>query len=169
MNLAKHYAVQNYVGRNLILDSNLLLLLWCAQLDRKLVDTFKRLNGFALPDVQLLEQLLPLFRSIHTTPHVLTEVSNLANSLPDWRKQDWAQFFSGKVLTLHEKWIQADVIVKDNKEAMPLGLTDAALVNLSGSYVILTADRKLAVEIEKRGLAVINFNHIRDWLCNDRS
>lgn len=164
MKLAKHPAVRDYLGRPLILDSNLLLLLWCAQFDRRLLHTFKRLQPFEPQDMRLLEELLPLFRSIHTTPHILTEVSNLANSLPEWRKQDWARFFSERVLALREEWIQAGVIGED-RDAMPFGLTDAALVNLSGSYVILTADRKLAGQIAKRRLAVINFNHIRqEWL-----
>lgn len=164
MNLAKHSAVQDYLGRPLILDSNLLLLLWCARFDPKLLRTFKRLQAFEPPDMWLLEELVPLFRSIHTTPHILTEVSNLANSLPEWRKQEWALFFSENVRTLKEEWIEAGVVGAD-RDAMPFGLTDAVLVNLSGSYVILTADRRLAGQIAKRRLAVINFNHVRqEWL-----
>lgn len=168
MSLAEHQSVRPYLGRPAILDSNLLLLLWCVQFDSTLLLSFKRLQidsrPFEREDFVLLTKLVGLFREVRTTPHVLTEVSNLANSLPEWRKQEWAAYFSEKVKVLTELSIAASSVV-DDREAMLFGLTDAGLAQFADSCVILTADRKLARFLDSRQHAVINFNHLRqEWL-----
>jgi hypothetical protein len=93
MKLSEYPLLKAHVGKPAILDSNLLLLNWCAQFDPSLVNSFKRLNSFRLEDFDLLVAVLRLFPVLRTTPHVLTEVSNLANSLPEWLKLDWSRHF----------------------------------------------------------------------------
>ncbi len=151
--------LRRYRGKPVILDANVLLLYWCASFDSGLVSTFKRLNSFSGEDIELLRRTLKFFPAISTTPHVLTEVSNLANSLPQWRKEDWASHFARQVSVVEEKWISAKTIVQT--PAIFLGLTDAALCALASTHVILTIDFPLSNYLESRKLNVVNLNHLR--------
>jgi hypothetical protein len=163
MKVADNPFLKRFIGKPAILDSNLLLLHWCAGLDPSLVTTFKRLNSFQVEDIDLLSETLALFSAVRTTPHVLTEVSNLANQLPSWVKEYWSEHFSRQVQEISEKWISAAEIASG--DFMWLGLTDAALATLAETNVILTIDFPLSNSLESRGLNVINFTHLRSlWL-----
>jgi len=151
------------VGKPAILDSNLLLFSWCSDFHPALVSKFKRLSSFQIEDVDLLSETLKVFPVLKTTPHVLTEVSNLANQLPSWIKEDWSEHFSRQIQGISEDWIPAATIA--HNELFWLGLTDAGLAQLASTHVILTIDFPLSNSLESRGLNVINFTHLRSlWL-----
>jgi hypothetical protein len=163
MKVADNPWLKRYIGKPAILDSNLLLLHWCAGLDPNLLVKFKRLNSFQIEDIDLLSETLSLFSTVRTTPNVLTEVSNLANQLPSWVKDDWYAYFSSQIQIIPEEWIPAATIATG--DFMWLGLTDAALAALATTHVILTIDFPLSNSLESQGLSVINFTHLRSlWL-----
>jgi len=163
MNAANNPILKRYAGKPAILDSNLLLLHWCASFNPELVTSFKRLNTFRNEDIDILSDTLKVFSAVRTTPHVLAEVSNLANSLPKWIKEDWSEHFSRQIEVIPEEWIPATAIAKG--DFMWLGLTDAALAALATTHVILTIDFPLSNSLETHGLNVINFTHLRSlWL-----
>lgn len=149
-----------YSGCPVILDSNLLLLHWCGVLDISLLKTFKRLQGFEVFDIQVLEEVLSTLGTVKTTPHVLTEVSNLANSLPSWKKLAWTNLLATQVGVIEEHWEPASEIFQDLVLAV-FGLTDAALGRLARSHVILSMDWPLCNHLASRGLAAINFHSLR--------
>jgi hypothetical protein len=164
MKAADNPLLKPHIGKAAILDSNLLLLLLCASFDRELVSSFKRLNSFQSEDIELLSETLKVFSVLKTTPHVLTEVSNLANSLPGWIKPDWSKHFSTQVQVIPEEWLSAAYIASG--DFMWLGLADAALVALAKTHVVLTIDFPLSNSLESQGLNVINFTHLRSmWLA----
>lgn len=152
--------LKRFRGKPAILDTNLLLLHWCTDFDPELIHSFKRLTGFFEEDISLLNETLKTFSVLQTTPHVLTEVSNLANSLPQWRKGAWAEHFKSKIAVLSENWIEAKEIALE--PAFWLGLTDAGLCKLAETNVILTIDFPLSNYLESKKLNVINFNHLRE-------
>jgi hypothetical protein len=160
MRRAAHPLLQRYQKRPAILDSNVLLLHWCASFDPGLIRTFKRLNAFSAEDIDLLNRTLKFFPALWTTPHVLTEVSNLATALPQWRKENWASHFARQIAVVEENWIAARTIMQG--PAIFLGLTDAALCTMALSHVILTIDFSLSNYLESRKLNVVNFNHLRE-------
>ncbi len=163
MRLAENPLLQPYVGKPAILDANILLLHWCASFDPELVHTFKRLNSFEAEDIEILVETLNIFSILRTTPHVLTEVSNLANGLSGWRKGNWSAHFSQQIQIISEEWTPAATIATG--DFMRLGLTDAALARLASTHVILTLDFPLSNSLESQGLNVINFTHLRSlWL-----
>lgn len=163
MKVADNPLLKPYVGKPAILDANILLFHWCASFDPALIRTFKRLNSFEAEDVETLAETLKVFSVVRTTPHVLTEVSNLANQLPSWIKHDWAVHFSRQIEVIPEKWTPAATIAAG--DFMRLGLTDAALAVLASTHVILTLDFPLSNSLESQGLNVINFTHLRSlWL-----
>lgn len=159
MSLAENPLLIPHVGKPVVLDANILLLHWCASFEPELIHTFKRLNSFEAEDIEMLRETLAVFSVIRTTPHVLAEVSNLANSLPSWRKRDWAVHFSRQIEVISEKWIPAQSIAPS--PLMFLGLTDAGLACLASTHVILTIDFPLSNALESQGLSVINFTHLR--------
>lgn len=152
--------VDSYRGRPAILDSNLLLLRWCAGFDLRLVGSFKRLSSFRDSDVLLLEETLQTFSGLYTTPHILTEVSNLTNQLPAWVKDRWYAFFAEQIKLISETY-EASTEVSSDPVAIRFGLTDAAISRLARTHVVLTLDWPLTNLLESRGLPVINFNHLR--------
>ncbi len=161
MKVAEHPLLSPFVGKPAILDANILLFQWCVEFDESLVRSFKRLSGFVPDDALLLTETLRIFSSLWTTPHVLTEVSNLANSLPSWVKRPWFQFFASRVGLVSEAYSPAAEIASD-AAAIQFGLTDAALTKLAITHVVLTIDWPLTGSLESRGLSVINFNHLRE-------
>lgn len=159
MKVADSPLLKPFLGKPAILDANILLLHWCSSFDPELIHTFKRLNSFESGDIEGLTETLKNFSVIRTTPHVLTEVSNLANSLPVWRKSNWSEHFSKQVKVISEEWTPAAKLAAG--EFMWLGLTDAALGALATTHVILTLDFPLSNSLESQGLNVINFTHLR--------
>jgi len=160
MNLALHPLLAAYRGWPVVLDSNLLLLHWCSTFDPSLIKTFKRLNAFETKDINLLGETLNGLGELRTTPHVLTEVSNLSNALPSWRKPAWSVHTSGGIAIIPEVYETARNIVSD-PGAIGFGLTDAALAMLASDHLILTIDWALASMLNSRGLAGINFKQLR--------
>jgi hypothetical protein len=155
-----HGLIEAYLGWPVVLDSNLLLLHWCSSFDPSLIRTFKRLNEFQPSDVFILHETLEALGELRTTPHVLTEVSNLANALPSWRKPSWSLHISGGIILIPEFHEPASIILGD-AESVDFGLTDAALTRLAEDHVILTIDWRLASMLNHRGLAGVNFKHLR--------
>ena len=144
---------------SLLLDSNLLLLLVIGTYDLRLVDTFKRVSNYSASDFAILARLISGFRNLLATPHVLTEVSNLANSLPWSIKADWFNHFSRRITRLEERHIPAANLAS-LPEFSVFGLTDAALFELAKSTLLVTADERLASHLRRRELFVLGFNEI---------
>lgn len=160
MKTLAHPLLEPYLGWPVVLDSNLLLLHWCSRFDPSLVRTFIRLNAFEPYDMDVLAEALAVFGDLQTTPHVLTEVSNLANSLPMWRKAAWSVHISGGIVLIPEFYEPSSQIMADPGSSQ-FGLTDAALMRLAVDRVILTTDWPLASMLNSRGLASINFKQLR--------
>ena len=156
--------IADYRSRGILIDTNLLLLDVVGRLDPKLVSKHKRTAAYSLEDFILLEELLGLFSKVVTTPHILTEVSNLsaqagnADIIPAVR-----QALAGRIGLLDEQPCTASSVV--NKDHFrKLGLTDSAILAVgAGEYLVLTDDVTLALILESRGADVVNFNHIRTW------
>jgi hypothetical protein len=130
---------------SLLLDSNLLLLLAVGSYDRKLIATFKRVSGYTVEDYELLGRFASGFRDVATTPHILTEVSNLANSLPYYEKQGWFDDFARRIAEMKERNITAIQLAK----------------------LVATADDRLCDYLRRNGLLAVSFREIRAT-CSDK-
>ena len=148
----------------LLIDSNLLLLLIMGNFQRSLVGRWKRLSMFTAEDFDYLQRLVAGCKALVVTPHTLTEVSNLTNSLPQWQKGEWSGYFTKWITEgLEERQIRAVDIVQN--DAFPhFGLVDAALFHSSGNTWVLRSDGRLAAYLQSHHRRVINFNHLRTWL-----
>lgn len=155
-----------HIGKRAALDSNLLLVLISGFLDVRLFKSFKRLSDYTIEDRELLVRLLKSFTVLITTPHVLTEVCNLANSLSESYKLRWNQTLAAIVgsestnIGLREKWKPVAELV-ERPEFLPFGLTDTALAELSTEALIVTEDYRLSGFLKSRAVPVLNFRDLR--------
>jgi hypothetical protein len=155
-----------HVGKSILLDSNLLLVFLTGSVGTHLFRVFKRVSDYTIEDYELLVRLLESFTVLLTTPHILTEVSNLANSLPQSYKRDWYQNLSDLVASaeesigFREEWTPA-VQLAETPEFVAFGITDAALTKLSSKALLVTEDHRLAGVLRGQGISVLNFGDLR--------
>jgi hypothetical protein len=153
-------------GKSVLLDSNLLLVFLAGSFDPCLFGSFKRISDYTLNDYDLLVRLLSFFKTLLTTPHILTEVSNLANSLPEWLKPDWHRNIAVLIASeqdhsgLKEQWTPAIELAK-MPEFAAFGITDAALAKLASDALVVTEDHRLSGFLQSQGIPVLNFGDLR--------
>lgn len=151
----------SYFGKGILIDSNILLLLVVGAYKQSLIGT-DRLANFSVRDYELLLRMLSRFKPIVTTPHILTEVNNLAFSMVKGRYRDGVQTaFLGVIQWLHEERMPA-MVIGERRAFLPLGLTDAAIsLAAEQAYLVLTDDGPLYAFLAGQGLDAVNFNHLR--------
>ena len=142
-------------------DTNILLLWIVALHDETLVPRFKRTAQFTVGDARLLTQMMRRFRSILTTPNVLTETSNFLGQLAQPAQAACRRVMRERLEVLDERYVPSrDAAAEPMFEA--LGLTDAGLLHLQDRQTLLLSDDyRLVGAANARGLSAVNFNHLR--------
>lgn len=149
--------------RLLLLDSNLLLLWITARYDPRLLATFKRVRMFTQDDAALLAWIIDQFQAVITTTHVVTEASNLGNSLSSNSRLGWFTLLSEFSQGAQEE-TRALSSLGALDEFVRFGVTDCALCALAGKYQVLTIDRRLSNYSRAAGNAILNFDDLRQML-----
>jgi len=153
--------MQKYRRKGILIDTNLLIGLLVGILDPSHLHHCRATKAFTQDDFDLLFRFVGQFQSVITTPHILTEVSNLAGRLPDNLTSDFRRVFTRAVEKWFEKQVPALKIVRDDS-FLRLGLTDTAIaMTVPGSFLVLTDELQLYRVLCERNIDVINFNHIR--------
>jgi hypothetical protein len=154
--------IQKHRAHGLLIDSNLFLLYLVGNTNEQRIPRFDRTQQYTIPEFRLLSHLVGQFRTVITTPHVLTEVSNLARlNGPELRKLR-AKFHEVVQKTV-EFYDESRFVTADSLFAK-FGLTDAAIGTVSRlPMLVLTDDLPLYLTLVKRGVDAINFNHIRTY------
>lgn len=152
--------VSKYQTRGVLVDANILLLYMVGGYDRKLIDIFKRTQTFNVQDYKLVAAFLSVFRSIVTTPNILTEVSNLSAQLPT----QYFERFRLQIQVLNEAYVPSATASSERYFAR-CGLTDAGIMALAKDrFLVLTDDFRLSNVLAAIGVDCINFNHIRTFV-----
>ncbi len=151
--------IEKHRKRGVLVDTNLLVLLFVGRTNRIRINSFKRTQKYTCDDYDLLELLLSKFSGLLTTPHVLTELSNLA-TLSGTEFARVRQLMQNEIKIIRELHEASSTIVT-NYAFMRLGLADAAIAQLSNSALVLTDDLDLYIHLQNIGIDVLNFNHIR--------
>jgi len=153
---------EKYRHKGILMDTNLLLVyLLGSSVNADFIPCFKRTNKYTKEDYRALCDIIKKFNSIIITPHIVTEVSNLSNSLKDKYKSRFSKNLEKYINEASEYHIESKMVVKST-EFRKFGLPDAAIFHiLNHKYLLLTDDFPLCqYVISKKGDAV-NFNHIR--------
>ena len=159
--------IDKYKAKGILIDANLALLYLVGGYDLRLVGDgkYKKLSKYNSEDYHLLLRLKNEFKKAVTTPHVLTEVSNLANDLPEKTKSACLKKFYVTFVEIDELSIPSM-----NAAQMPefhfLGLTDSALALVSAQFLIVTDDARLVQKMSEIGLEALNFSHLRGHLLS---
>lgn len=103
--------ISKYHAQGILLDTNLLLAFCIGAVNPQYISRFKRTRAYIAEDFTLLSQLMKRFTMCVTTPNILTEVSNLANSLPGEYHVKFQQIFSQLVPTFLEEYQESKQLV----------------------------------------------------------
>ena len=154
--------IEKHRGGQLLIDTNLLILCLVGRMNRRRIANFERTSSFDAGDYEILEMLIAQFQKAVTTPHILTEVSNLAGKLARkelLRIRELLSYWIGTTLEIFEpsSEVVADPAFKN------FGLADAAISSLCnrGGILLLTADVPLYGALKNRGFEAISFKQIQ--------
>ncbi len=157
--IAQDAIFRRFQGGRILLDANILLLLLIGSFERWRIGNFKRTAAFSELDFDVLVGFLRAFSKIVTTPHILTEVNSLANSLPGHVKESWSDHFAAEIGTFAEVFEESSDLAKGPAFRL-FGLTDAAIYALASDTLILTEDFRLSGYLRSEELPVLNFRDI---------
>lgn len=147
--------------KQIVIDSNLLVLLVVGLTDRNLIGKHKRTKSFDKEDFKLLTDALANFDQIIVTPHILTEASNLLSQIAELAMSAVRKTLAGLLESQKEKF-EASIDVVKHHSFLKLGLTDCAILKLiADSMPLITTDLDLYLAAAKTNHNAINFNHIR--------
>lgn len=148
--------------RNILVDTNLLVLFAVGSCEPQMIPRHKRTNQFTVDDYHLLEEYLRQFRSVMTTPNVLTEVSNLVDQI-DEKAGRLLQERLGKVIGVLDEHYAPSSELTQVEEFPRLGLADSSILRFAGrDRMVLTDDIRLYLALQRRGFPSINFHHLRE-------
>lgn len=153
---------ERYRRKGILVDSSLLVVYLIGRFDRKQLANCRAIkSSFTFKEYDLLASFIGQCEPLITTPHVLTEVSNLAGKLPTSLHHRFRKFFRQVIEALFEERIPAVEIASDDT-FIKFGLADSAIAKIApGRYLILTEDAALSGFLHRKGVDVINFSHYR--------
>ena len=126
------------------------------------MECFKRTNNYTVEDYRYLKVFLTRFEKHFYTPNILTEITNLTDSINSEPNFPFFQHLRYILSAFTEDNVSSDEIMQ-LKSFLKFGLTDAVNYKLSDKYLVLTDDLRLYSYLANQGLPAINFNHIRDF------
>jgi len=159
-----HPLVQKYRHKGILVDANLLVVLLVGKLGSAHLKNCRatKSKGFTPEDFSLLEQGVAKFDTLVTTPHILTEVSNLAGGLPEPLLGEFRAKFREEVVERFSEQTRAAKEIAQDGHFLRFGLTDTAISMIApGRYLVLSDDLPLCGVLRQRKVDVINFNHVR--------
>ena len=152
--------IEKHRSKGVLIDANLLILYLARKTNPRQARQFAPGDTFTDEDFQYLERLVESLGKLITTPHILTEVSNLAK-LDGKALNTFRQGYKAVVEQMEEFYDESRSVVTDAC-FMRLGLTDAAIATLSRrNMLVMTLDLDLWSALQQRGVDAVNFNHLR--------
>lgn len=154
--------IGKYRQQGIVVDTNLLILLFVGSVRPNLISKFGGVNnkGLGEKELRFLERLLGRNPKLLTTPHILTETSNFVCGLANPARKEILEFISRHTQSFSEHFCESKALMKDGA-FFSFGLTDAAILDLPpGKQLVLSVDAPLVNALNKRGIDAINFNHL---------
>lgn len=145
--------------KTILLDANLLVLLVVGTASRRLISKHKKTKTFSVADYDRLIAMLGDHRVV-ILPHIAAEASNLVAFHQEPERGQLMVVFATILQAIEERYVESRHAALQ-REYLFLGLTDAAILANPTADEILTTDAMLHVAALKRGIAAVNFNHLR--------
>ena len=148
--------------KQIIIDSNLLVLFVIGLTDRNLISKHKRTKQYEIEDYDLLAEILSTFNKVIVTPHVLAETSNLISQIGNPVMSSIRETLKNLIETQSEEYEPSRELCK-GKSFIRLGLTDCAILNLVKKELpLITVDLDLYLSAMAINHNTVNFNHLRE-------
>lgn len=148
--------IRKYREKGLLVDTNILLLYIVGSLDIELIRNFSRTAYFTTDDFSAISELLDFFEVKITTPHILTEVSNLIGNKKNLRT------VLKKYIELTREKFTASLETAQSDGFINFGLTDAAILNTAkNSFLIVTDDKPLFGYLTNQGIDAVSLDQLR--------
>ena len=112
-------------------------------------------------DYRRIQRLGGIFTKLLTTPHILTETSNLLRS--EMHGEDLkacSRSFAMHMQRLYELPVDSARSAQRPEFAF-LGLTDCVIADVCQFCFVLSSDARMVVKLNESGLDAVNFNHFR--------
>lgn len=156
-----HKPLEQNRKAGILLDTNILLLLFVGMFKKEQITEFKRTRQFTLEDYDTLVRIIGNFDKIVTTTNILTEVSNHLGYQKEHLRPSQFEVFAYGIALLEEHHFPSMEIACMGEFKL-FGLTDAAILRLCQTKcLVLTDDGALCNYLQKQGVYAENFNHIR--------
>lgn len=148
--------------RTVLVDTNLLVLLIIGSVAPSHISRVGRTRGYSEDDYHVARSIVNRFACAATTPHVLTETSNLVlQGVWGGLAEEVVKRLRGIYITADERFVPAHKLFRD-RFAASFGLADSAIIDAARrGCTVLSDDLALSLAVESLGLAAINFNHLR--------
>jgi hypothetical protein len=149
-----------HASNGLLIDTNLLLLLIVGRYDKHRISSFKRTDVYSVRDYGLLREFVSKFRTLWTTPQILTETDNLGRQLSTREHKAFAEHVRKHIWEGKEA-IAGSVDITAHGTFARLGYCDAAIMLKSKDCLLISDDLPLYLAAINAGYDAINFNHLR--------
>ncbi len=155
-------------GRQVLIDTNLLLLLLIGHIDLDQIGKNRRIRKYSLRAYHLLIEYLRDVKSLATTEHINSQTSDLgASSLTGSHRQKFLYLLR----TIHDPGLTSSLKTNEysqpllglsNMPLLTLGVADAGILNAARQHscVLLTDDLDLYMMALREGVEATNFSHL---------
>lgn len=156
--------IRRHLGSGVLVDTNLLLACFVGLYDEVsgyIINNFRYTKGkYDTEDFEVLLALLKRFDAQVTTPHILTEVSNMLGQLSEPAREICFDLLKQTIPALRELNISSERL-SDDEAFVRFGIADTAIRKVAeGSYLVLT-DFRLSGHLDKIGIDALNFHHVK--------
>jgi hypothetical protein len=159
--------IRRHRRSGLLVDTNVLLLFMVGKCNVDRIGTFKNTQRYVPEDFYTASLIIESFDRLISTPHVLTEVSNLSNQLREPARSELLQVVATEVgMFCDERYVSSRDAMQ-SPAFLRLGLTDIGIATLSTQGVaVLTDDFPLYQHLIALDTPAINFSHLRPLAWN---
>jgi len=148
--------IQKYKQKGLLVDTNILLLYIVGIVNVDLIRNFSRTANFTENDFYLVEKFINFFDVNITTPHILTEVSDLLGN-----RRELQLALRKYIEPIEEKFLESKQITR-TKTFLQFGLADTAITETAkNSYLVVTDDNPLFGYLVNQKIDAVNLDQIR--------
>lgn len=144
------------------MDTSPFLVLVVGSFDPNLLGGTPYLKAYTPEDFGLLEEFVTRFDVMAITPHVATETAHFIGKIS---KYGWPEVRIRFIEAIHRisEIAVGSRAAATRREFAWLDLADCTLLEAAGPHdVLLTSDAPLALQRQRLGLPVVNFNQLRD-------
>ena len=148
--------IGKYREKGILIDTNIALLYLVGSLDLFLIRNHSRTSGYSEDDFDRVSKFIEFFVEPVSTPHILTEISNLLG-----RDNDLRLVLQTYIIRSKEVHTLATSLI-ESKAYLKFGLVDSAIFEVArGEFLVVTDDGPLFGFLESQHVDVVSLDQIR--------